>query len=260
VAAKKTARKAAKKAARRATGASGKRAGRKAAKKKASRKAASRKAASRKAAGKKASGKKASGGKASGRKSAARKTARKKAAHKKTARKKSPAKGARRGPGRPPGGDSKPRGSAASRRTIRQIARRILKETEGVTREEAAQQTGAHVDDIKNLKAGNLPSLKLFLRVVRDGRHDPEALIQKSELRKLPAGASTSGARSKKISERVRKLAKENDPATLSDATGLSIYTIYQHRVANKRVGLHTVLAFVDAGVVSAREIFLGRS
>jgi hypothetical protein len=276
VAAKKTA----KKAGRRAIRASGKRAGQKAAKKKASRKAASRKAvgkktagkkaagkkaagkkaAGKKAAGKKASGKKASGGKASGRKSAARKTARRKAARKKTARKKSPAKGARRGPGRPPGGDSKPRGSVASRRTIRQIARRILRDTEGATREEAAQQTGAHVDDIKNLKAGNLPSLKLFLRVVRDGRHDPEALIQKSELRKLPAGASTSGARSRKISERVRKLAKENDPATLSDATGLSIYTIYQHRVANKRVGLHTVLAFVDAGVVSAREIFLGRS
>jgi hypothetical protein len=30
--------------------------------------------------------------------------------------------------------------------------------------------------------------------------------------------------------------------------------------VANKRVGLHTILAFIDAGVVSAREVFLGQS
>ena len=44
----------------------------------------------------------------------------------------------------------------------------------------------------------------------------------------------------------------------LAAATGLSVYTIYQHRVANKQVGLHTILSFVDAGVVSARKIFLG--
>ena len=141
---------------------------------------------------------------------------------------------------------------------IRQVAKRILQESEGRTREEAARITGAHVDDIKNLKAGNLPSLKLFLRVVRQGGYDPDALIKKNELRKLPAGVSVRGARSKQISERVRRIARERDPAELSRATGLSIYTIYQHRVANKRVGLHTILSLVDADVVSAREIFLG--
>ncbi len=134
-----------------------------------------------------------------------------------------------------------------------------MKEAKGRTREEAAERTGAHVDDIKNLKAGNLPSLKLFLRVVREGRFDPEVLIKKNDLKKLPSSVSTRGARATAISDRVRKLAKEGDPATLADQTGLSIYTIYQHRVANKRVGLHTILAFIDAGVVSPREIFLGR-
>jgi hypothetical protein len=135
-----------------------------------------------------------------------------------------------------------------------------LKEAKGRTREEAAERTGALVDDVKNLKAGNLPSLKLILRVVREGRFDPDALVRKNDLKKLPASVSTRGARSAAIAERVRKLAKNGDPAALADKTGLSIYTIYQHRVANKRVGLHTILAFVDAGVVSPREIFLGRS
>ncbi len=193
------------------------------------------------------------------RKAARKKATRKKATRKKASRKKAPRKKARRGPGRPPGGDSKTRGSTASRRLIRQIARRILKESEGHTREVAAQRTGAHVDDIKNLKAGNLPSLKLFLRVVREGRYDPEALVKKDRLKKLPPSVSTRNARAKQISMRIRKLAKAHDPAKLAKASGLSIYTIYQHRVADKRVGLHTVLAFVDAGVVSARDIFLGK-
>ena len=190
------------------------------------------------------------------RKASKRKTAGRKVAKKKAARKKKTA--AKRGPGRPPGGDSKTRGSQVSRRQIRQIAQRILKEAKGHTREEASALTGAHVDDIKNLKAGNLPSLKLFLRVVRNGRFDPDALIKKNDLKKLPKGVSTRGARAKLISARIRKLSKEQDPAKLAKATGLSIYTIYQHRVANKRVGLHTILAFIDARVVSAREIFLG--
>jgi len=193
-------------------------------------------------------------------KKSARKTTRKKAAGRKTARKKAASKktAAKRGPGRPPGGVSKTRGSQVSRRQIRQIAQRILREAKGRTREEASARTGAHVDDIKNLKAGNLPSLKLFLRVVRNGRFDPDALIKKNDLKKLPKGVSTRGARAKLISARIRKLSKEQDPAKLAKATGLSIYTIYQHRVANKRVGLHTILAFIDARVVSAREIFLG--
>jgi len=199
---------------------------------------------------------------ASKRKVSAKKSPRKKAGAKKKARarKKAPAKkiAAKRGPGRPPGGDSKTRGSQASRRQIRQIAQCILQASKGRTRGEASALTGAHVDDIKNLKAGNLPSLKLFLRVVRNGRFDPDALIKKNDLKKLPKGVSTRGARAKLISARIRKLSKEQDPAKLAKATGLSIYTIYQHRVANKRVGLHTILAFIDARVVSAREIFLG--
>ena len=188
-----------------------------------------------------------------------RKTAKKKVVTKKASKKAaSKKKGAKRGPGRPPGSESKTRGSQASRRQIRQIAQRILKEAKGRTPLEASPRTGAHVTDIKNLKAGNLPSLKLVLRVVRDGRFDPEALIKKNDLKKLPSGVSTKNARAKLISARIRKIAKEQHPATLAKAAGLSIYTIYQHRVANKRAGLHTILAFIDAGVVSAREIFLG--
>jgi len=187
--------------------------------------------------------------------SATRSTRRRAATKKKAATSKT---AARRGPGRPPGGDSKTRGSQTSRRQIRQIALRILKEAKGKTREEASALTGAHVDDIKNLKAGNLPSLKLVLRVIRNGHFDPEALIKRNVLKKLPSSVSTRNARAKQISARIRKLAKERQPATLAKQTGLSIYTIYQHRVVNKRVGLHTILSFIQADAVSAREIFLG--
>ena len=191
------------------------------------------------------------------RKASAVKSPRKKAG----ARKKAPAKkiAAKRGPGRPPGGDSKTRGSQTSRRQIRQIAQCILQESKGKTRGEASALTGAHVDDIKNLKAGNLPSLKLLLRVIRNGHFDPEALIKNSNFNKLPSNVSTRNARSKLIAARIRKLAKEREPAKLAKQTGLSIYTIYQHRVVNKRVGLHTILSFIQADAVSAREIFLGR-
>lgn len=215
--------------------------------------------AARKSARKTLKGK--SSRKATGKKVAKKKATRKRAAKKRGAKKQAASKktAAKRGPGRPPGGDSKTRGSQVSRRQIRQIAQRILKEAKGRTREEASARTGAHVDDIKNLKAGNLPSLKLFLRVVRDGRFDPDALIKKNDLKKLPKSVPTRGARAKLISARIRRLSKEQDPAKLAKATGLSIYTIYQHRVANKRVGLHTILAFIDAGVVSAREVFLGQ-
>lgn len=211
------------------------------AKKKSARKTTAKKSPRKKAAVKKKASKK--------------KAAKKKAGKKKAAKKKA---GAKRGPGRPPGGDSKTRGSQASRKQIKQIANRILQESNGCTREEASARTGAHVDDIKNLKAGNLPSLKLILRVVREGRFDPHALIHKRDLKKLPAKVSTRGARSGLISARIRKLAKDHDPAVLAKKTGLSIYTIYQHRVENKRVGLHTILAFIDAGVVTAPQIFLG--
>lgn len=224
-----------------------------AAKKKAGR--AIKRKASTKSPKKKAAVKKLAKKKVAKKKTAKKKASKKKAGKKKAAKKKAAGK---RGPGRPPGGNSKTRGSQTSRQQIRRIAARILKEAEGHTREEAAARTGAHVDDIKNLKAGNLPSLKLFLRIVREGGFDPDALIRKNAFKKLPASVSTKNARAKLISARIRKLAKEEDPAALAKATGLSIYTIYQHRVANKRVGLHTILAFVDAGVVNAREIFFG--
>jgi len=233
----------------------------KTAKKKASsKKTAKKKASSKKTAKKKTAKKKAAKKKAAKKKASSKKTAKKKASKKKASKKTSKKKaGAKRGPGRPPGGDSKTRGSKTSRRQVRRIAQRILKEAKGRTREEASERTGAHVDDIKNLKAGNLPSLKLVLRVVRKGRCDPNVLISKYQLKKLPAGVSTRGARSEQIAARIRKLAKDSDPAELAAKTGLSIYTIYQHRVAGKRVGLHTILAFVDAGVVTASQIFLGR-
>lgn len=150
------------------------------------------------------------------------------------------------------------RGTAKTRRTIQRIADRILRETQASTVEEGARRLGLVNHDIKNLRAGNLPSLQLILRLVGKGRYSPEALIRKGELKKLPKAASTRPAQQRLISGRIRKLAKEHDAQALVKTTGLSIYHIYQLRVGNKPAGIHTVLGFIDAGS-SPDEIFFGR-
>jgi hypothetical protein len=161
--------------------------------------------------------------------------------------------------GRPRGVQAKVRGSAMTRRTVRQIARRILAETSDCTVEEGAQRLGLAHHDIKNLRAGNLPSLQLILRLIEKGRYNPEALIFEDELRKLPPRLSTRQAQRRAINARVRKLAIEGDAPMLAKATGLSIYNIYQLRVGNRPPGIHTVLGFIDAGI-SPNQIFLGKA
>lgn len=150
------------------------------------------------------------------------------------------------------------RGTRKTRRTIQKIANRILDETSKSTVEEGAKRLGLVNHDIKNLRAGNLPSLQLVLRLIAKGRYSPEALIRDGQLKKLPKSASTRPAQQRLISGRIRKLAKEQEAASLVKATGLSIYHIYQLRVGNKPAGIHTVLGFIDAGS-SPDEIFFGR-
>lgn len=141
---------------------------------------------------------------------------------------------------------------------MQRIAKLILEECAKYTRAEAAERTGLETTDIKNLKAGNLPGLLLILRLIKRGRMNPDALILKNELKRLPGRSSVDAAEPHLIAERIRKLAKAEDAATLAEKTGLSINTIYQQRVANRRVGLHAVLAFIDAGA-SPNFIFFGK-
>ena len=89
----------------------------------------------------------------------------------------------------------------------RRIARRILADTADYTVEEGAKRLGLVPHDIKNLRAGNLPSLQQLLRLIAKGRYCPEALIFNDELRKLPPRVSTRQAQRRLISARIRKLA-----------------------------------------------------
>jgi hypothetical protein len=157
----------------------------------------------------------------------------------------------------PSGARAKVAAPAKTARTADRIAQRILRAGVGQTREEAAKKLGVEPWDIKNLQAGNAPGLVVVLRLVRRGRYSPHALILKNKLEKLPAGVPVHKATAELISERVRQLAKSEDARALARSTGLSINTIYQQRVANKRAGLHTVLGFISAGV-SPNLIFFG--
>lgn len=161
--------------------------------------------------------------------------------------------------GRPRGVPAKTRGSPMTRRTIRRIAQCILDETAGDTVERGARRLGLVPHDIKNLRAGNLPSLQQILRLVAKGRYCPEALIFDNELRKLPSRFSTRKAQRRQISARIRKLAAGRDAASLARRTGLSIYSIYQLRVGNSPPGIHALLGFVNAGV-PVFEVFFGQA
>lgn len=160
--------------------------------------------------------------------------------------------------GRPPGVVAKPRGSQRTHKTLERIAACILDETREMTVGEAAEHTGLERHDVKNLRAGTLPSLQLLLRFVTRGRYAPDALIVAGELRKLPARTSTQAAQVRLVGARIRKLAQEGDAATLARATGLSIYNIYQLRAGRKAPGIHAVLGFIDAGA-APNHVLLGQ-
>lgn len=238
-------------------------------KKSSSKKKSTKKRSAKKSAGKKRSAKKKSAKKRSTKKRSAKKTTRaasKKSAKKRASKKKSGKKRSKRAAskegkrpvGRPPGVPGKTPGSPKTHAAVQRIATLILDECAKYTRAEAATKTGLETTDIKNLKAGNLPGLLLILRLIKRGRMNPEALIVKNELKRLPGRSSVDGAEPHLIAERIRTLAKSEDAATLAEKTGLSINTIYQQRVANRRVGLHAVLAFIDAGA-SPNFIFFGK-
>ena len=149
------------------------------------------------------------------------------------------------------------RGTAATRRMQRCLAKHILALTKGCTKSEAAKRTGLTVNDIKNLRAGNMPSLRWLICLVRFLRVTPESVVKSGPLDKLPDSVNTRGAQLRLIRARMRHIARSRVPAELADESGLAIMTIYIMRGPNCSVGLHSYLAFVDAGY-SASELLLG--
>jgi hypothetical protein len=154
--------------------------------------------------------------------------------------------------------EQKPAGSPTTRQMVRQIGKRILDFCADCTPVEGAKQLGLDSYDIKNLRAGNLPSLDMVIKLVRDGHFSPKSILLGKKLEKLQPKVSTQAVQQRLINNRVRALAASKPAQEWGKATGLAVHSIYQLRVAGARAGIHTVLGFMNAGV-SIDEIMFGK-
>ncbi len=152
----------------------------------------------------------------------------------------------------------KPVGSPKTRQTVRQMGKRILDAVADNTAVEGAKSLGIDTHDVNNLRAGNLPSLDIVIKLISNGRYSPESIIFGKSLQKLPPKFQTKACKKQLISNRIRKLSQSKPAQQWSKATGLSAQSIYQLRVSGSRAGLHTVLGFINAGV-SMSDIFFGK-
>lgn len=141
---------------------------------------------------------------------------------------------------------------------VRDIGKRILAQCAGQSPNDVAKRLGLDSYDIKNLRAGNLPSLDMVLKLVTKGRFSPESIIYGKSFKKLSPRTSTKNAQPRLINTRIRKLASSKPAQKWGNATGLAVHSIYQLRVSGARAGLHTVLGFLNAGI-PLEEIFFGQ-
>jgi hypothetical protein len=149
-------------------------------------------------------------------------------------------------------------GSPDTRRMVRDIGKRILAQCAGQSPNDVADRLGLDSYDVKNLRAGNLPSLDMVLKLVTKGRFSPESIIYGKTFRKLSPRVSTKNAQPRLINARIRKLAASKPAQEWGNATGLAVHSIYQLRVSGARAGLHTVLGFLNAGI-TMEELFFGK-
>lgn len=149
------------------------------------------------------------------------------------------------------------RGTKQTRRMQLHLATHILKLTDGCTIAESADMVGLTMNDIKNLRAGNMPGLRSLVCLVRKLRVKPSSLLVKGPTKYLPKGTNLRNATEQKVKERIQRISRNSVPADLAKASGLSIASIYQYRSLNDKIGLHAFLAFVTAGH-DADELLLG--
>ncbi len=160
-------------------------------------------------------------------------------------------------PRRKPSPKQGTRGTAKTRKMQRNLADHILAMTDQYTVASGAEATGLTPNDIKNLRVGNMPSLRILVALVKTLRYTPSSLIAKGPPKMLAKGVSVRGAQERLIKARIMKISQDESPAELAKRTGLSIASIYQFRTKAANVGLHSYLAFVAAGF-SADELLLG--
>ncbi len=122
---------------------------------------------------------------------------------------------------------------------------------------DGATAAGLSINDVRNFRAGNRPSLHFVISMVKSLRITPDSLVARGDLEPLARGRRTAGAEITKICARLRKIAMAHEPAALAKATGLPISSIYHLRSHKKTVGLHVFLGFVSAGY-GAGDLLLG--
>ena len=149
------------------------------------------------------------------------------------------------------------RGTEKTRRMQLHFATHLLQLTEDCTIVESAEKTGLTTNDVKNLRAGNMPGLRALIAVVRTLRKTPSSLLGRGPLKPLPKSTRLTNATEQKVKTRIQRISRSNVPAELAAASGLSIASIYQYRSLNDKIGLHAYLAFVAAGH-DADELLLG--
>ena len=149
------------------------------------------------------------------------------------------------------------KGTPKTRRMQRLLAKNIHLLTCDKSRPEGADYTGLSINDIRNLREGNLPSLRHLIAIVKTIKVKPTSLLAGTTLEPLPKGKRVRGVDLLKVCERIRKIVLKEDPITLSNLTGLPVGTIHQYRSKDRIVGLRVFLGFVCAGY-SADELILG--
>ncbi len=138
------------------------------------------------------------------------------------------------------------------------LHRRILKLCKDFTPTGGSEATGLLVYDIKNLRAGNGPSLRTVLKLVTKGRYSPKFLLFGKRPQKLQEAESTRLVQHRLIAARIRRLARERPAKEVAADTGLPVFTIYEYRGARKRPGLHVILGFLAAGFTTDH-LFFGK-
>jgi hypothetical protein len=150
-----------------------------------------------------------------------------------------------------------PTGSWATRYLGKRLRDVVLALADGLTRPEAAERTGLRPFDIKNLRCGNGVSSSTLMRLVAEGRFDPNSLLFGDQPRKLRADVSTKGATLDRVARRVAKLARARPARELATEAGVAPITIYGHRVLKKTPGIDLVLGLILSGV-SANYLMIG--
>ena len=154
-------------------------------------------------------------------------------------------------------GSSPPTGSWDTLRLRNHLRSVVLELTDGMTRAQGGEHTGLREFDINNLRCGNGVSSSTLMRLVAEGRFDPDSLLFGDRPRRLRADVSTKGGTLERVARRVAELARARPARELALEAGVAPITIYSHRVVKKMPGIDVLLGFILSGV-SAKYLLLG--